>query len=201
MINPLDLRPDLAEALSTYDSNTDHGLLMIITTAFIPNNDFNVEAQLAFVMTMTLSVIPTVEAYKDTVTTSHAERFALRDFRNKLPDYWKHNWLCKPGFIYESPLKPVGSQHQALDEAYLVLAACDEILHSRATVGSFERIIDDVTEGYAILPGHESIQQIRDWMFNEVIPYCAAGALPPFIYTIDGIKPTTAALKQLLNHD
>lgn len=193
MINPLDLRPDLAEALSTYDSKTDHGLLMITTTAFMPKNEFNVEAQLAFIMTMTLAVLPTIECY------DKEWRSNTKDLLKRVKYYWKSNQFFTP----QLPIKDVvsKSEHQALDEAYLVLHhCCQKILRGRATVGCFESIIDDVTEGYAILPGHESIQEIRDWMFDEVIPYCAAGALPPFIYTIDGIKPTAAALKRLLNH-
>lgn len=203
MINPLSLRPDLAEALSTYDSKTDHGLLMIITAAFMPKNDFNVKAQLAFIMTMTLVVLPTIDVYwrdnaSDCPPTAHHINYL-----STLEYQWLENRLCRNADIYESNLKPSGSRYQALDEAYLVLAKCDEILHGRATSGRFEQIIDLVTEGYAILPAihPEETEMFRDWMFDEVIPCCAAGALPPFIYTINGVEPTAAALKRLLNHD
>jgi hypothetical protein len=201
MINPLDLRPDLAEAISLHDNRTNQGLFCIVGKAFLDGNKKDVEAQLAFVMTMTLAVMPTIHTYwRDNAIGRPPTVYHIK-YLETLKYQWLENRLCSNENLYESNLKPTGTRHQALDEAYLVLAECDEILHGRATSGRFESIIDDVTEGYAILPGHESIQEIRDWMFDEVIPYCAAGALPPFIYTIDGIKPTAAALKQLINHE
>lgn len=55
MIDPLSLRSDLAHVMSTADNKSNEGLLNIILTAFMPNNELNVEAQLAFAMTLTSS--------------------------------------------------------------------------------------------------------------------------------------------------
>lgn len=201
MINPLYLRPDLAHTMSIVDNKTDEGLFLIVSKAFMEDYKTATESQLAFVMVMTLAVIPTINAYwkSDTIYRPKARNFS------KYLEMLKKCWL-KNKFEKESPiswLKPNGSQYQALDEAYLVLAMCDEIMHCQGLSKCFEQTIDLVIEGYAILPAvhPEETEMLRDWIFDEVIPYCAAGALPPFIYTINGIKPTAAALKQLLNHD
>lgn len=142
-------------------------------------------------MTITLAVLPTIKCY------DKEWRSKTKDLLKRVRYYWESNQFFTP----QLPIKDVlsKSEHQALDEAYLVLHhCCQEILQERASFDSFEQIIDLITEGYAILPGHESIQEISDWMFDDVIPYCAAGALPPFIYTINGIEPTARALKHLL---
>ena len=204
MINPLSLRPDLAEALRTADSKTDEGLLLTILTAFMPGNTFNVEAQLAFIMTMTLAVMPTIECYRAANNSDCPSTENIDSYLKKLKHCWLNNEFTDTEKLRDPLVKPRGTKYQALDESFLVLHSCYQILRGLGHFFSiYKNIIELVTEGYAILPAvhPEETEMLRSWLFDEVIPYCAASALPPFIYTINGIEPTAAALRQLLNHE